>query len=240
MPVLLLWFSTSTLGYSGAHWRPRQHLTSMWAVLAAISAIATILLVPWMHHRVLGFKHARLCYGNLQSSFPGALGAFYEMHLVGLVLVIGAAIASGLLAVAASALASTVAGHFGSSRSADIASWCINLLFILVVYVVVWSFYTAKTQRTMWGRTTLGTVRFEAHIEAVALFGLMSKSAVLTILTLGLYWPFAAIAVARYRIENVAVVGSVPVANTVEGIGSVRRGALGESTTDLFAVDIGL
>jgi hypothetical protein len=62
----------------------------------------------------------------------------------------------------------------------------------------------------------------------------------LTLLTVGLYWPWAAVAIARYRLESM----TVEVAESLDAVGasglSPERSATGEGAVDFFGWDIGL
>ena len=62
---------------------------------------------------------------------------------------------------------------------------------------------------------------------------------VLTVATLGLFWPYAAVALARYRIENMEVIAPAVLGEAVAGI-SASTVATGEGAADLFGLDVGL
>jgi uncharacterized membrane protein YjgN (DUF898 family) len=60
------------------------------------------------------------------------------------------------------------------------------------------------------------------------------------VLTLGLYWPFAAVAMQRIRIEAVTLLLSVDPQRLVERAGAAEGEAAGDAAGDLFGMDIGL
>jgi uncharacterized membrane protein YjgN (DUF898 family) len=62
----------------------------------------------------------------------------------------------------------------------------------------------------------------------------------LTLATLGLYWPFAAVALARYRIEAFVVDSDVPIDSIAESTQAAPASAAGEGAADLFGLDVGL
>src|SRR5205823_5137168 len=86
----------------------------------------------------------------------------------------------------------------------------------------------------------LGDVRFRTEIKARALFKIVFKSVMLTLLTCGLYWPFAAVALARYRIECVRVDSELPLTAIAADLHGRPVAALGEGAADTFGLDLGL
>jgi uncharacterized membrane protein YjgN (DUF898 family) len=60
------------------------------------------------------------------------------------------------------------------------------------------------------------------------------------VLSLGLYRPFAAIRLAKFRLECVSASGLDSLNHVVAGQDQSRRGALGESSAELFDMDVGL
>ena len=61
----------------------------------------------------------------------------------------------------------------------------------------------------------------------------------LVILTLGLYWPFAAVALARMRLEAVTVKTRVSPDTLVNQMKGAEGDAAGDAAGDLFGLDIG-
>ena len=60
------------------------------------------------------------------------------------------------------------------------------------------------------------------------------------VLTFGLYWPFAAISVARLRLEAVTVKTRIDPELLVSQIQSAEGEAAGDAAGDMFGLDIGL
>jgi uncharacterized membrane protein YjgN (DUF898 family) len=62
----------------------------------------------------------------------------------------------------------------------------------------------------------------------------------LTLLTAGLYWPFAAVAIARYRIQAVEVLGDRPLQELSAQAAPVLQGrAAGDAAAEFFGLDLG-
>jgi len=82
-------------------------------------------------------------------------------------------------------------------------------------------------------------VHFETRIRAWPLLRLVLKCVLLTVLTLGLFWPYAAVALARYRIECMDVIAPAVLGDAVAEV-AASTVATGEGAADLFGLDVGL
>jgi uncharacterized membrane protein YjgN (DUF898 family) len=198
---------------------------------------ASTLALPWMHHRLKRYQRANAAYGDSRFSFTPALRRFYWIYAKGLGLVI--------LGVTVVALA-LLLFHWQSDTtttllrtSSRLENWLYSIVMGLVVYIVAQPYYAARLQQVVWSRTRLGNIRFRTEIEAWPLFGLVLKNVTLTVITAGLYWPFAAVALARYRIESIRVESEASLSALAGGV-QVGVGAAGDGAADAFGIDIGL
>ena len=229
LPLLLIWFSGTILGA----------LLVPLKVLSVVG-IASGLLWPLMHHTLKRYQHSRIAYGNIGASFDPIVGRFYVVYLKGFLLLVVAALAGSALAIGAqwaidhvrSAMEIETEVHAGLSPM--IAAGAAGF----AVYLGVWPYLSTRLQQVVWGNTHLGTVGFRTRIRAWPLLLLVFKCVALTVLSLGLYWPHAAVALARYRIENMEVIAPAILNETVAGV-SARTVATGEGAVDLFGLDVG-
>jgi uncharacterized membrane protein YjgN (DUF898 family) len=113
-------------------------------------------------------------------------------------------------------------------------------LFALVTYVVAWPYLAARLQQVVWTSTHLPGVSFRTEIRAWALFRLVLGNVVLVIVTCGLYWPFAAIALARYRINCMRVDSIMPLDAVAAGLHASPGSATGDGALDSFGLDLGI
>jgi uncharacterized membrane protein YjgN (DUF898 family) len=90
------------------------------------------------------------------------------------------------------------------------------------------------------GLTTLaGRFKFESTLSAASMIGLVFGNLLLTLVTLGLFYPWARVRMAKYLSAHLAVTGSAD----MEGFTSelvAGQGAIGEEIANFFDVDIGL
>jgi uncharacterized membrane protein YjgN (DUF898 family) len=95
-------------------------------------------------------------------------------------------------------------------------------------------------QNLLWSRTGNSLLRFRSHLEFVPLLRLTLKNWLFMVLTLGLYWPFAAIALARMRLQAVSVTTRIDPESLIDRARTQDGEAAGDAAGDLLGLDIGL
>jgi uncharacterized membrane protein YjgN (DUF898 family) len=223
LPVLVLWFAPTAAEVLA---------TDRWWL-----PLTPILVFPWMHHRLKAYQRAHAVYGDRRFTFEPATLRFYGIYAkgAGLVLVGGL-----LLTVALNAVAVLARGRQLFAAQTIVPAVVFGVLFGILVYVGVWPYLAARLQRVVWNRTRLGDISFRTEITARRLRRLVFRNVSLTLLTGGVYWPWAAIALARYRIECVRVESEVPLSSLAAGLAAPPVTAAGEGAADAFGFDIGL
>jgi uncharacterized membrane protein YjgN (DUF898 family) len=223
VPFVLVW--TSSTLWEGMNGSP--------LALGAIS-LASGLAWPAVHAALKTVQHRSARYGEQGFVFQPATGAFYRLYITtGLVGVVGGAIGGLLGGMLAAGLAFSRGADYG-----PYATIVYRLAPIVLGYVAAGPFFMARLQQIVWSRTSCGPLRLGSTIRPGRLRMLMLGNVLLVVLTAGLYWPFAAVAIARYRVDSITVEshGPLPV------ISAQRRGsrnALGDAAADLFGLDLG-
>ena len=106
--------------------------------------------------------------------------------------------------------------------------------------LVIRPYATSRLQNLVWNRTKSSDVRFESALRFWPLFGLTLKNWLLVLLTLGMYWPFAAIATARLRLQAMTLYTCSEPDELVSQTLASSNDATGDAAGDLFGIDIGL
>ncbi|MEO8924290.1 MAG: YjgN family protein, partial [Caldimonas sp.] len=220
--VIGLWISATVIG-------------SLFGVTsAAIVTGLVALMLPWMHHRLKAFQHRHVRFAGNASSFRSAVGAFYGIYVLALLILVAvgivASMVTGIVVVSSG-------GRLGNPKTIGII---IAVLVVLLAYLACWPYFASRIQRTVWERTALGPFSFETTIAFRTLFPIALRNFVLLLVSAGLYWPFASIAWARYRIGCMSVISEVSSDASLAAIdpGSARS-AVGEGAADFFGLDIG-
>jgi uncharacterized membrane protein YjgN (DUF898 family) len=219
--VIALWSSTGVVAALDGE-----------ASVIAVSAATLLLLLPWMHHRLKAFQHRHVAFAAHRSGFRSAAGSFYLTYLIALLV----PLLPGLAALAAP----LIAALFGSPAFGGPVLPILGSIAAVLGYLAAWPYFAARIQRIVWERTTLGPFSFKTTIAFRPLLSLAITNFVLILLTAGLYWPFASIAWARYRIGCMSIAGpeSLDAAISMLDPGAAAN-AIGEGAADFFGIDIG-
>lgn len=222
LPLLLIW-TASTLVHE-----LKLGNAAMWTSMGL-----TTLGLPWAHARLKQLQHEHARYGEQSFSFEPASAKFYGLYAAAL----GLVILGGILAMLVVGLSAWGGAHWAKG---DLRQFLLGFLAMVVVWLVTWPFFAARAQRIVWGHTSLGDIEFVGEMESGAMWKLALKQTLLVLLTAGLYWPFAAVALARYRVETVVLTARRPVESFVVAASSAgSRGAAGDGSVDLFGLDLG-
>ena len=147
------------------------------------------------------------------------------------------------IAVAVVGGGSALALRSGGSHNAAAAMVAIVLATLLgyaAVILVLQPYLTVRLQNLVWNATGSRHVRFTSALRFWPLLRLTLKNWLLMLLSLGLYWPFARIALARMRLEAVTVHTLLPPDELVSSMRERADDAAGDAAGDLFGFDIGL
>lgn len=218
--------------------------------LPILTLFSFFLLLPFTHQRIRRYQHANAAYGQTKFWFNAPVGEFYVIYLLMIALWIGLAV----LAAVAFMLAITVAGFLaaasgglsgaGSAPDEPVAMvlTIIGFLFIMSIYgsaiLAVRALMNARIQNLVWNSTQLGPHRFLSKIKAMRLFGIMLGNVVMTIVTLGLYAPFAQVRLATYVAESFTFMPGGSLDTFVASDQQQNVSAIGEEAAEFFDLDI--
>lgn len=188
-------------------------------------------VLPWVLWRMKAYQHRHYALGPLQTDFRAGLGAFYGLALKPLVLLL---VVAGLV------------GLMAGWRSGDVLPMALGgflaffpfVLLLLVLAVVPW--WRARLQNLVWTKTGNAQIRFISRLSFRSMLWLTIKNWVLVAITLGLYWPFAAVAMARLRLEAIHLRSVVDLENLLALDQQRPEEAAGEAAGDFFGLDVGI
>lgn len=230
---------------SGAFVNPEAKEAPGLAEMANSAAVlVAMLLAPWLWHRIKTYQQSHLAYGRLVTRFKAPLRSFYGVVLkAGGLMLLGVALV--MLAVfvelgwGRGAPAMPSPGEMGSVLVFARLALEVALIYLLF-YVLATSYFRCQMQNLVWTNTGNHFIRFKSRLRLPALAWLMAKNTLLLVLTLGLYWPFAFIAMTRLRLEAVHLHTRIPLDSLLaHNRGPVRETA-GDAAGDIFGADLGL
>ena len=183
------------------------------------------------------YQHRRAHYGARTFTFQPATRRFYAVYFKAALLTFAGSLIGGFIVMVSGLVL----------RDTPVAQPSPTLIFAaggavgLLGYLVAWPYFAARLQAIVWSHTGLGDVRFVTTIAAGPLFRLTLKNVLLTLLSAGLYWPFAAVALARYRVECMRVESLEPLTTLAETTIAPPGHAAGDAAAvEAFGLDIGL
>ncbi|MDR3213998.1 MAG: DUF898 domain-containing protein [Azoarcus sp.] len=197
--------------------------------MLAMTLIGAFLLIPVLLQRFKAFQFNHLAFGA--SRFESRLGlkSFYGICLRAFVLVLliaGAAFAPVLVAIASITGDAVIA-----------VAWGIILAYV-VIFIVQQPYFVALLSNLVWNNTRLEKHGFRSDQTFGGIFRIVAGNWLFIIFTLGLYWPWAKIRIARYRAEHTAVLVAGSLDDFIGGA-TQQQSAIGEEIADAFDFDIG-
>lgn len=218
--------------------------TPLPAALGAVIAIAMFVgvgvVLIGLRFNFLQLQMTRTSMGGQLGRFKASFGSFFKVALICLGV---ALLAYGALAVV---LAGSVAALGGLGRGGDMGArmWLFVLLgvaalpLMLAPALITLAAWQALVFRTIWSNAGLSDVaRSKCDLKTSDFVGLRAKNIVLTLVTLGLYRPFAAVSEYRMKVESVRVYtrGNI---DTLAGTLARHKSALGDAAADMVGFDI--
>ncbi|MCC5807943.1 MAG: DUF898 domain-containing protein [Opitutales bacterium] len=213
-----------------------------WPALAVVTAG---ILGPYAAFRARAYYFENFRYGDARSRFSATAGYFYRVYLLGGLAIFGGLFAVSMLVGALVAVVAATAGgveDYGGTGMPPLLVLVPMLLIypalflgIAVIRVFILNYCWSSTAL----RTPAGRVRFVSSIHPVRYGWILSTNLILTILTLGIYLPWAKVRLHRYRLECLEVINA-PNLESITGAGREEVAAVGESAADWLDIDFGL
>ncbi|MFA7535432.1 MAG: DUF898 family protein [Desulfuromonadales bacterium] len=229
-------FGARNSTYRNIRFTFRPNYREAYVVFAGLSLLVPFtlgLILPYIVYRQKKFQVENSGYGSTDFTFTATAGDFYRFFLkvgLGLLLLLSAMGAiSTLVGLPLGGLGQPAA--FGVLFPAMILA-AVALYFFVVVYV------QTELSNMTWNATRLGEVRLASKLRTRDMAWLYFSSAVAIFCSFGLLVPWAAVRLARYRFERLAV--SMAGAPRILAAEQPAVGAAGEEFGDIFGIEVGL
>lgn len=205
----------------------------MFTVLGTVGLLMFALL-PWCFARLKRYQHGGYLFAGERTELRAGNARFYGLmlRLIGVVLLVCAAF-GGVVAL----LMAGSGGHLGSRMLVLVSA--VGLLYLLLPLIVI-PFATVALQNLVWASTRSRNTRFRSELRHGTLFKVNALNWLLIVLTLGLYWPFAQVRMARARLEAMALQVKGDVDTWMARAEARQDGVLGDAAGDFFGIDVGL
>ena len=239
LPGLAVAFVALALGRLAQPEKGQPPSPLVW-VLAALPLLA-LLLLPVMLWLLRRYQHGHYALAGERTQFLVPLRAFVGLGLRGIGMLVGMGVLAGVV-MAAIVVAAKLSG--AGAAKPGLGMLLLPLPAMLLVFIalqaVIGSYFTARLQNLVWNGTRSQHLRFKSRLGFKPLMLLTAKNWLLMIVTLGLYFPFAAVASARLRLDAVGVLAAVDPDALLGSGQAADEAAAGDAAGDLLGVDIGL
>ena len=217
---------------------PGQRPSTAYAVASGAVLVVIVLAAPWLWWNLKSYQHNHYAFGQQQTELRSTVAAFYGVFFKTLGVLALGALAIGLVF---GVLGGGMPLFHGRQGPAALAGAILGVFVgFLFVQFGVRPYFTSRMQNLLWSRTGNSSLRFRSELKFLPLMGLMLKNWLLMALTLGLYGPFAAVALARMRLQAISITTRVNPDSLVDQARAHEGEAAGDAAGDLLGLDIGL
>ncbi len=199
--------------------------------------VLLVAVLPWLLWRMKAYQHKHYALGALQTDFRAPLSSFYLLAIKPMLLT--AALLAPLVWMVWSLVGS----------KGVMAPWMREVLpflpfFIVALYLALFlgigPWIATRMQNLVWTKTGNSQMRFISQLSFRRMLWLSIKNGLLIAVTLGLYWPFAKVALARLRLEAVHIRTITDMEALLAADHERPQEAAGEAAGDFFGLDVGL
>lgn len=193
------------------------------------------LVWPLMHGAMKRYQHKHFQYGSLASSFDVPKARFYIPYLKSIGMGVLGVLAAVMLSFGVMFFLKTI-GATGTSYD-QMTAVIIGVFTGYITYLLAGPYLQVRIGNLAWSATTLSGVQISSHMKARAYMKLQLVNSILTLLTLGLYRPFAVVRAYRYRLEHITVTTEGSFEHAVAGVASTGS-ASADGVADFLGVDL--
>ena len=204
-----------------------------WLTLTlSVAVLSASVLSPWLFQRLKAFQHNHYALAQEQTAFSADAWSFYVLGFKYLGVV--------LLALASLVSVPTMIGITYGNIGLLALVVLLGVPLMLLAYALIFAFSTSRFQNLVWNYTASQHLQFHSDLALRPLLFLYFKNFLLMLFTLGLYWPFAAVAISRKRLECVSITSSIDVVQLMSGGMPAAGDAVGDAAGDSLGIDLGL
>jgi uncharacterized membrane protein YjgN (DUF898 family) len=211
----------------------------MMGLLLAFAAFTGI--YPWIKGNQQQWAIEHHHFGGKSVRFKGELSAYYGVYIkaVGVLL----AWSIPCLALFGALIAFMVKGHAQGISPKAPPLWLIGMVYLIMApaYLGVWTYAHTRMTNLFYNQAQLGLYRFRCTLAYWPMLGIYASNALAVLCTLGLAMPWARIRLARYRANNMEIIGGGDLNDFVrDAFSNGEVGATGTEMDSLLGIDIGL
>lgn len=201
---------------------------------------ALLLYVAWpvMFGAMKHYQQRHLEYGTATAAYDLPARRFIKPFVIAvLVALAGLLVLATALGVTTFIWTKATGGFAKSGWAQMLMPILFGMLTAYILYLLAGPYLQARYANLVWSNTAFPGVGLRSTMRAREFVALQSVNAVLTVLTLGLFRPFAAVRVYRYRLAHLTVHTSAGFEQHVAAAHR-RASAAGDGIADFGAIDL--
>lgn len=211
----------------------------LWSWAASALWLTFGVSLPFFYWQLKNYQHSHLRLGPLQTQWKASPEMIYGLLLrAALLWLLGLALVGGVAALAAL----SVGGSFDSLLQDPVGNaglLAFGAAVLALDTVIVRAYVSVRMQNLVWTKTGNRYVRFRSELEWGRYLRLQLRNHLLILLTLGVYWPWAAMATRRMRLQAITVVSRVVPEDLVASVQTRQGSAAAEVGTEMLGLDLG-
>lgn len=200
-----------------------------------LAALAFLLYLGWplMYGATKSYQQRHLQFGAIGSAYRVPARRFFKPYLVALGVAFSGAIGLALVVGITVFIISKIAG-----ANSQMLSIMAGVVTGYAVVLLTFPYLQARIANLVWSNTSFPGVEIRSAMSAWAFIKLQTVNTVLTLVTLGLYRPFAVVRVYQYRLAHLSLHSTGSFEQIVAGAARQSSGAAGEGMADFLGIDI--
>jgi uncharacterized membrane protein YjgN (DUF898 family) len=199
-----------------------------------VAASAPYLAWPWIHADMKSYQHRHLHYGGLDPDYDVSGLQFFEQYLKSTGLLV-AVMAATMALVFCMAAAAELAHIKNAAKWAPLFG---GVMGLYAFYLAAGPFMQVRIGNLTWSNTTFPGVTIFSDMKTWPFLKLQTANVILTMLTLGLYRPFAVVRVYRYRLVHVSLQVDGDLDARTAAMAPARGSATGDGAADFLGIDL--
>jgi uncharacterized membrane protein YjgN (DUF898 family) len=222
---------------------PNRYASTPIQIALTVMGIFSLLFFPWVLFKLKAYQHRSYRYSGEASVFTVTVKDYFWVSVKGLgVLLLGFI----LLLLISFFVAFGLEGLRKDFPSLTKDTGALVVLFFLIFilgsffFSLVKPYFSTRFQNLIWSHTSSQNIVFTSTLGLWPMIRLTLKNWFFMLLTLGLYWPFATIAMARLRLEAVKLQFIEDPSAWIAHAKTDPGTAVGEISGDFFDFDVGL
>jgi uncharacterized membrane protein YjgN (DUF898 family) len=205
-------------------------------LIVLLPLLALAATVPLAHHFLKRYQHEHADFGTTAFYYHGRASGFFKTYAKALGFLFLGSIPAGIFGF--------LTGKIHGVLVNTMFGWLFTLLYgalsAYAFYLFVRAYLDSRVQNMVWNHTELGQHRFESNAGARKLLWIHATNLLLITFTLGLYKPFAAIRLIKYRVQSLTLIPGGALEDFIADRNEDNVGPAGQEAGDLFDIDIAL